>query len=185
MNSTEKVRNILPEFENHYPVQQRSCSHHWWTNEVPIHVSLLNHFFLISKLKLKYQPIFMLIVFIHFHVGSFISCNHMLARDINAQRKPVKAYSVRTTGYMEFTIKTIVYYHLYSCVPHLLYVNTVYSVCIQTHTSLTTSWKFISTLLYETIFKHFCLALFSGECVFSFFSFICFKVLMMKKFKPL
>lgn len=47
-------------------------------------------FFLL--VNLKYQPIFMLIVFIHFHVGSFISCNHMLARDINAQRKPVKAF---------------------------------------------------------------------------------------------
>ena len=34
----------------------------------------------------------MLILFIHFHIGSFISCNHMLARDINAQQKPVKAF---------------------------------------------------------------------------------------------
>lgn len=34
----------------------------------------------------------MLIVFMHFHVVSFISCNHMLARDINAQRKPVNAF---------------------------------------------------------------------------------------------
>ena len=34
----------------------------------------------------------MLIVFIHSHIGSFIRCNHMLARDINAQQKSVKAF---------------------------------------------------------------------------------------------
>ena len=78
------------------------------------------------------------------YVGSFISRNHTLARDINAQQKPVKAFSQNSWlilwEQMEFTIKTIVYYHLCNCVPHHLYVNKIYNVYTCAHTSLRTSW---------------------------------------------
>lgn len=128
------LRNNLPVFKNHYPVQQRSRSHSWQINQDSI--LCISHFTSILFINVNKN-----IYYTYIHVKiTLIKCNHSFVMDKNLA-KFKESILWESVNYMAFAIDSIVYFITicellakHPCISKI-YTIHIYILCtyIQTH----------------------------------------------------